>query len=310
MRVLILGGTTEASAIARALAGDDRYDPVLSFAGRTKAPVPPPIPFRVGGFGGAAGLAAYIERERIAALIDATHPFAARMKAHAATVTIPRMAVLRPAWTSVPGDRWVAASTMAEASAALGPQPRRVFLTVGQQDLAPFAGPHHYVVRSVDTPDYAPAGAEIITARGPFDAAAETALLASRGIEILVTKNAGGAATAAKLAGGAGVGHHRRDGGQAAAARATLRAGRAGRARLAASGVPPRRVEPREPVRPFDAPRRRRAHQHQRAHVRVIARGGRQRGDAHGLVRAADGRGEGDLRGPGEQRAQHVERRA
>lgn len=199
MRVLILGGTTEASAIARALAGDARFDPVLSFAGRTRAPVPPPIPFRVGGFGGATGLADYVCRERIDALVDATHPFAARMKAHAAAVDVARIAVLRPAWASVPGDRWVCVATMAEAFAALGPQPRRVFLTVGQQELAPFGEPHRYLIRSVDPPTRAPAGAEIITARGPFDVAAETALLAAHGIELLVTKNSGGAATAAKL---------------------------------------------------------------------------------------------------------------
>ncbi len=200
MRVLILGGTTEASAIARALAGDARFDPVLSFAGRTRAPVPPPIPFRVGGFGGVAGLADYVRRERIDALVDATHPFATRMKAHAAAVDVARIAVLRPAWTNVPGDRWVCVATMMEAFAALGPQPRRVFLTVGQQELAPFGEPHQYLIRSVDPPARAPAGSEIITARGPFDVTAETALLAAHGIELLVTKNSGGTATAAKLA--------------------------------------------------------------------------------------------------------------
>ena len=200
MRILILGGTTEASAIARALVGDARFNPTLSLAGRTRAPVPPPIPWRVGGFGGAAGLADYVQRERIAALVDATHPFAVRIKANAASVPVPRVVVVRPAWRPVAGDRWTETPSMPAAFAALGEAPRRVFLTVGQQDLAPFAGPHHYVIRSVDPPAAAPPGATIITARGPFDPAAEQALLTAHRIEILVTKNSGGAATAGKLA--------------------------------------------------------------------------------------------------------------
>jgi precorrin-6A/cobalt-precorrin-6A reductase len=200
MRVLILGGTTEASAIARALAGDGRFAPLLSLAGRTRAPVPPPIPWRVGGFGGAAGLAAFIAAERIAALIDATHPFAARMKANAATVSIPRVAVLRPAWTAGPGDRWTLVASMAEAARALGEEPRTVFLTVGQGELGAFGPPHRYVVRSVDPPVDAPPGATIISARGPFSAEADRTLMQRHGIEVLVTKNSGGAAVAGKLA--------------------------------------------------------------------------------------------------------------
>jgi precorrin-6A/cobalt-precorrin-6A reductase len=200
MRILILGGTTEASVIARALVGDVRFDPVLSLAGRTRAPVPPPIPWRVGGFGGAAGLADYVQRGRIEALVDATHPFAARIKAHAASVAVPRVVVLRPAWRAVPGDRWTEVPTMLAAFQALGDTPRRVFLTVGQQDLAPFGGPHQYLIRSVDTPAAPPPGATIITARGPFDPAPEQALLEAHRIDIVVTKNSGGTATAAKLA--------------------------------------------------------------------------------------------------------------
>jgi precorrin-6A/cobalt-precorrin-6A reductase len=200
MRILILGGTTEASAIARALVGDGRFDPVLSLAGRTRAPVPPPIPWRVGGFGGAPGLAEYIRREQIEALVDATHPFAARIKMHAASVAVPRVVVLRPAWRAVPGDHWTEVPTMTAAFQALGDTPRRVFLTVGQQELAPFRGPHHYLIRSVDAPATAPPGATIITARGPFDPADEQALLAAHRIDILVTKNSGGTATAGKLA--------------------------------------------------------------------------------------------------------------
>ena len=200
MRVLILGGTTEASAIARALAGDARYAPVLSLAGRTRAPVLPPIPCRVGGFGGVAGLAEYLRREQVDALIDATHPFAARMKAHAEQVSAPRVAVLRPPWTAQPGDRWTDVADMAEAASVLGPVPRQVFLTIGQGELSVFGPPHRYLVRSVDAPADPPPGAIVLTARGPFTEAEERALMIAHGVEIMVTKNSGGSAVAGKVA--------------------------------------------------------------------------------------------------------------
>ncbi len=204
MRVLILGGTTEASAIARALAGDARFAPVLSLAGRTRAPAAPPIPWRVGGFGGADGLAAHLRHQGVAALIDATHPFAARMKANAAQAAllagVPRVALLRPPWQAQAGDRWTPVADMAAAFAALGAMPRRAFLAIGRQELAAFGPPHAYLIRSVDPPVRLPPGATAITARGPFTEAGERALLAGHRIEVLVTKNAGGDATAAKLA--------------------------------------------------------------------------------------------------------------
>jgi precorrin-6A/cobalt-precorrin-6A reductase len=204
MRVLILGGTTEASALARALAGDARFTPVLSLAGRTRAPVAPPIPWRVGGFGGADGLATYLRTEGVGALIDATHPFAARIKRNAAQAAaqagMPRIAVLRPAWQSQSGDCWTQVPDMAAAFAALGPVPRRVFLSIGRQELAAFGAPHAYLIRSVDFPSVLPSNATVITARGPFAEDAERALLTEHRVEILVTKNAGGAATSAKLA--------------------------------------------------------------------------------------------------------------
>ena len=208
MNVLILGGTTEASALARALEGHATIRPVLSFAGRTRAPALPGIPHRRGGFGGVAGLVAYLRNEEIDALVDATHPFAAQMHAHAAAAALeagtPRLAVIRPAWSPRPGDRWTELPTMAAAVAALGPVPRRVFLTVGQQELPPFtAAPwHHYLIRSVEPPDLAslPPHARCIAARGPFTEADETALLTRERIEVIVTKNSGGTATEAKLA--------------------------------------------------------------------------------------------------------------
>lgn len=207
VKLLILGGTTEAGALARALVGDDRFAPVLSLAGATRAPVAPPIPWRLGGFGGVAGLAAHLAEQGVALMVDATHPFAARMSAHAvaaaAQAGVPLLVLRRPPWVAVPGDRWQVVAGMAEAAAALGPLPRRVFLTIGQKELAPFqAAPQHdYVIRSVDPPAPAtlPPRTRLIAARGPFDAAAEHALLVAEGIEVLVTKNSGGSAVSAKL---------------------------------------------------------------------------------------------------------------
>ena len=207
MRLLILGGTTEAAALARHLAERPDIEATLSLAGRTSRPVPPPIPCRTGGFGGAAGLGAYLAEHRIDAVIDATHPFAARISANAvaacraAGVTL---AVLgRPAWTPCEGDRWTRVADMAAAARALGQAPRRVFLTVGGLQLAAFAAApqHHYLVRTIEPPAAVEAlqSHRLILARGPFEVAAETALMREERIEVLVTKNSGGAATGAKI---------------------------------------------------------------------------------------------------------------
>lgn len=208
MKVLILGGTTEASAIVTALAGDARVRPVLSLAGRTRAPVLPASPARRGGFGGVEGLVAYLQEHRVAALIDATHPFAARISRNAvlaaAIAGVPLVAVLRPEWVPGAGDRWTEVPDMASAVQALGTEPRRVFLTVGQQELTPFlvAPWHRYLVRSVEPPSPAllPPAARYLAARGPFWEEEERRLLEQERIEVLVTKNSGGAATAPKLA--------------------------------------------------------------------------------------------------------------
>lgn len=208
LKILVLGGTTEASALARALVGDPRFDAVLSLAGRTKTPQRPPIPFRIGGFGGAEGLAEYLRQEGIEALIDATHPFAAQMSMNAARAAeltgVPLLAVCRPAWQPVAGDRWIPVADMAAAVRTLGAAPRRVFLTIGQKELAPFrdAPQHDYIVRSVDAPapESLPPKAEVITARGPFGEADERRLLQGQKIDVIVTKNSGGTATEAKLA--------------------------------------------------------------------------------------------------------------
>ena len=207
MNVLILGGSTEASALARALATEPGVTATLSLAGRTRSPALPAIAMRRGGFGGIAGLVAHLRNHRVDALVDATHPFARQMHAHAAAAAdqagVPRLAIARPAWRPTAGDQWTTVPGMDAAAHALGPTPLRVFLTVGQQELAPFrAVPHHaYLIRSVEPPDptVLPPQARCIAARGPFTLDNELDLLRSERIHILVTKNSGGTATAAKL---------------------------------------------------------------------------------------------------------------
>jgi precorrin-6A/cobalt-precorrin-6A reductase len=208
LRLLVLGGSSEATALARALAGDTRFDATISLAGRTRNPAPLPLPTRIGGFGGASGLAHFLATQKIALLIDATHPFAAQISRNAAeaarAVRIPHLAIRRPEWRAQPGDHWIAVPDLPSAAAALGAAPRRVFLTIGQKDLAPFAAApqHRYLIRAVDTPpdELLPPQATVITARGPFHEPDEIALLRTHEIECLVTKNSGGSATAAKLA--------------------------------------------------------------------------------------------------------------
>jgi precorrin-6A/cobalt-precorrin-6A reductase len=207
-KLLILGGTTEATALASALAADTRFETLLSFAGATRTPRPPKVPYRVGGFGGVAGLAGFLRDGGFDLLIDATHPFAARMKPNAVAAAeqanVGFLAIQRPAWQAGPGDVWTPVADMAAAARALGDRPRRVLLTIGQKELAAFrAAPwHSFVVRSVDPPDVdnRPPDAVVISARGPFVLEDEMALLREHRIEVLVTKNAGGRATEAKLA--------------------------------------------------------------------------------------------------------------
>lgn len=206
-RVLILGGSSEATALARALVGRADIAATLSLAGRTLAPIAQPVPTRSGGFGGIDGLVAYLRAERIDLLVDATHPFAARIAHHAraaarlAGCTILKLS--RPAWSPQPGDVWHEVATMDEAVTAIGVAPRRVFLTVGSLRLDAFtqAPQHHYLVRTIDPlrTGHGLAHADLIEARGPFDVAAEQRLMRDHRIEVLVTKNSGGDASAAKL---------------------------------------------------------------------------------------------------------------
>jgi precorrin-6A/cobalt-precorrin-6A reductase len=206
--VLILGGTAEARRLAERLAGRGDLAVTLSLAGRTAEPAPQAVPVRRGGFGGADGLAAYLREERIDALIDATHPYAANISANAASAAaiagVPLLALRRPPWQREEGDDWVEVGTVEDAIGVLGNAPRRVFLALGRKELAPFAAaPQHvYLVRSVDPvdPPLAVPHASYIAARGPFTEQEDRTLLESHRIEVIVAKNSGGDATYGKIA--------------------------------------------------------------------------------------------------------------
>jgi precorrin-6A/cobalt-precorrin-6A reductase len=203
-RILLLGGTTEASALARALAAAG-VEAVFSYAGRTEAPVAQPLPLRIGGFGGVAGLVDYLRAERIGAVVDATHPFAAQMSRNAVEACglagVPLVALERPAWVAQTGDSWRHVPDIAGAIAALPEAAARVFLAIGKQNLSGFAGlPHHYLLRLVDAPEAPPLpDCTVVLARGPFEVAGDLALLRQHRIGWIVAKNSGGAGAAAKL---------------------------------------------------------------------------------------------------------------
>ena len=207
LRVLILSGTTEASALAALVADDPRCDATLSLAGRTQLPRPSALATRVGGFGGSEGLARFLAEHSVEAVVDATHPYADQMSANAAAACarqgVPLATIVRAAWQPKPGDRWQAVPTSSHAAAALGDTPRRVFLALGRQDLPLFtAAPQHfYVARVIEPPEPAllPPRIQVVTARGPFDLAGELALLRDGRIDVLVSRNSGGSATYAKI---------------------------------------------------------------------------------------------------------------
>ena len=207
MRLLILGGTSEARRLAERLAGRDDVDAVLSLAGRTERPAAQALATRSGGFGGIDGLATYLREHRIDRVIDATHPFAAQMSRHAveacARENIPLLVFSRAPWRPRENDEWIEVESNAVVATALGATPRRVFMTIGRLGLADFTGApqHSYVIRTIDPPGdlaFLPHH-RVIFARGPFSVEDEMTLMRAQKIDIVVTKNSGGAATEAKL---------------------------------------------------------------------------------------------------------------
>lgn len=205
-RLLLLGGTTEASHLAEALAARG-VDAVFSYAGRTETPKAQPLPQRVGGFGGVARLVAYLRAGGFTHVVDATHPFAAQMSAHAvaacAEAGVALIALERPVWQAGPGDDWLGVADVEGAVDALPDMGARVFLAIGKQTLEPFAAKpgNFYLLRLVDPPEGAlplPL-AEAVIARGPFTVEGDVALMRDHRITHLVAKNAGGAGAEAKL---------------------------------------------------------------------------------------------------------------
>jgi precorrin-6A/cobalt-precorrin-6A reductase len=207
MRVLILGGTGEARALAARVAELPRIEAILSLAGRTREPQAQPIATRIGGFGGINGLCAYLQMHQIERVIDATHPFAEQMSRHAALACarlgISLLILTREPWQKQPRDNWAEVADLDDAVRALGREPRRVFLTVWRLGLAAFAGApqHFYLVRTIDPPDDLAAlpQHQLILARAPFAVEDEERLMREVSIDVLVTKNSGGDATYAKM---------------------------------------------------------------------------------------------------------------
>ncbi|HEX6958726.1 MAG TPA: cobalt-precorrin-6A reductase [Ferrovibrio sp.] len=215
-KLLLLGGTGEALRLARELDGHGRVECISSLAGRTGDPVLPPGRVRVGGFGGVPGLTTFLINEAIDLVLDATHPFAAQMANNAyracAETSIPRAKLVRPPWAPSPGDRWTMMPSVTAAAIFLRFHPaQRIFLTLGRQEIGAFVplgqaiadgaarngGAKWFLSRMIDPPDDGgvplPPG-ELVLGRGPFAPEAEKELMQKHGIDLLVTKNSGGAA--------------------------------------------------------------------------------------------------------------------
>ncbi|MFF1283064.1 cobalt-precorrin-6A reductase [Streptomyces sp. NPDC058299] len=204
--VLILGGTTEARRLAADLAARPGVRVTTSLAGRVTRPAALPGEVRTGGFGGPQGLADWLRAHHVDALVDATHPFAETITANAVRAAratgIPAVVLRRPGWRPGPGDRWYDVPSLAGAAEALPGLGRRVFLSTGRLGLAAFAHLHglHFVVRSVEPPEPPlPPDTRVVLARGPFTVTDETELLRAHRVDVLVTKDSGGAAVSAKL---------------------------------------------------------------------------------------------------------------
>ncbi len=212
-RLLILGGTGEAAALAEQAL--ERFgsglEVVTSLAGRLPRPRTLAGELRVGGFGGAEGLAAYLRKHEVDLVIDATHPFASAISTHAReacdAAAVPRLMLVRPPWRRTPEDNWLEVADMDAAARALEGLGRRAWLTVGASEIAPFARVRGvwFLVRLIAEPEAPlPLGRhgrdfEIVLGRGPFTVAQERRLIERHGIDVMVSKLSGGRATEAKL---------------------------------------------------------------------------------------------------------------
>ena len=203
--VLILGGTGEARALAQALEADG-IPVISSLAGRVSRPRLPVGQVRVGGFGGPDALERWLTERAIRAVVDATHPFAERISASAARACaiagVPLLRLERPGWTAQDGDAWHWVDDLDEAARVIPALGSRVLLTTGRQGLAAFAHDARtwFLIRCVDPPDGAlPARRAVILDRGPYEVEGELELIDRHGLDLVVTKDSGGALTEAKL---------------------------------------------------------------------------------------------------------------
>lgn len=205
-KILVLGGTTEASALVERLA-ERGLRTTLSYAGRTEKPRVQPVPVRIGGFGGVDGLTGYLRGQDVTHLIDATHPFAARMSANAVAAArlarVPHIALTRPPWEAAAGDRWQPVPCIDAAVATLVGPARNVMLALGRTHIDAFAAQpqHHYLLRFVDAPTAPPylPRHSVVVDRGPFNVDSDIRLMRDHGIDVIVSKNAGGPGAQAKL---------------------------------------------------------------------------------------------------------------
>ena len=205
-KILVLGGTRDAVSLAIELSAVEGVRVIYSLAGVTREPIVPTCEVRTGGFGGVQGLQRYLEDARIDAVLDATHPYAARMAMHAAQACgmaqISRLKYLRPAWEPGEADKWTQVASAEEALPHLAAA-RRIFLTIGVRELEPFAGLSNawFLIRFINSPDrplMLPRH-EVLIDRGPFSLDGEMNLMSRYNIDALVTKNSGGQLVTAKL---------------------------------------------------------------------------------------------------------------
>lgn len=205
-KVLVLAGTTEARDLCECLV-EQNVQAMASLAGRVLRPRGLGLPTRIGGFGGVDGMVRFIRENTISHVIDATHPFAAQISRNArmsCDITQTPLAVLeRPPWVQTSGDNWRMVSDIAAAVDAIQDNPHRIFLGIGRQNLAAFERKpqHHYVSRVIDPPEPHPQlpSCEILLQRGPFRIRDDIALFTSRAIDLVISKNAGGAAARSKI---------------------------------------------------------------------------------------------------------------
>lgn len=206
VRVLLLGGTAEARALAATLT-ERRVELISSLAGRVTNPAMPVGQTRIGGFGGASGLETFLVDESISAIVDATHPFAESITSNACLAAsrsgLPLLVLRRPGWIEQPGDQWTRVPDITTAARVVAATaPATIFLTTGRRDLGAFSDDddHHYLVRTVDPPTGAvPPKMTLLLDRGPYVVDAERALMTNHKVRTLVTKDSGGPLTEAKL---------------------------------------------------------------------------------------------------------------